>query len=367
MESAAKTTASTTSTTRTEVQQLPQTQSIDSNVMKDEDEIDLDDDNEVYTTNTTNNTIVVTATLSPTMDTATTAGMSSNSDVTAKEEQAAAAAGSYSSAHTTMTQQQQQSPPTSDSDRPTTTDTSDGTEQVVVVATTTTSSIQLRMRQLKQKINQARQLNQQAVREEGEGIAGLRHSNSHSRTKQASYLETNGIDTQLHQPAYENMVQQQKKTDQKEMNQYAINDYHNPQGQYRHYVRDVKSLPTNNHQHHHNRTAGTGSTTMPISTGMYDPTDTASHSTTVNDIKQQRDGAHIVAQELHRRYEKRQTQQQKRKLVQIRQEINDTSNTGTASGSGINLRNQKFNEKIARTFDTATTEIRHNLERGTAL
>tara|TARA_R110002050_G_scaffold246357_1_gene384129 strand:+ start:1179 stop:1355 length:177 start_codon:yes stop_codon:yes gene_type:complete len=33
----------------------------------------------------------------------------------------------------------------------------------------------------------------------------------------------------------------------------------------------------------------------------------------------------------------------------------------------INERNRKYNEKIARAFDEYTTEIKQNLERGTAL
>lgn len=39
----------------------------------------------------------------------------------------------------------------------------------------------------------------------------------------------------------------------------------------------------------------------------------------------------------------------------------------SADISFINERNRRFNEKIARSFDEYTQEIRQNLERGTAL
>ena len=233
-------------------------------------------------------------------------------------------------------------------------------------------AMKLRMRLLKQKMNQARQLNQQAVREEVEtSIIGRESSkqsiqkttNNTNRDNQSSYAlrlaqEHGDIDPKLLlQPAYENIAKQQKKKEKEELNRFAINDYHNPEGQYRNYVRNVKSLPTSVAPVH----ATTGST----ATGLYDPTDML--TTTTDDVKKQRDGAHLISQELQRRYEKRQTKERKRKQQEIRQELNDTSSSTTAAASGINLRNQRFNQKIARTYDKTTSEIRHNLERGTAL
>ncbi len=230
-----------------------------------------------------------------------------------------------------------------------------------------------RMRQLKQKMNQARQLNQQAVREEvecslmGNGSGTSKQSakkagsNTHDSNvnSTASRLaqENTDIDPKLLlQPAYENLSKQKKKQEKDELNQYAINDYHNPEGQYRNYQRNIKSLP------HH---AGPMGTAQQATDGVYDPIDML--TTTADDLKKQRNGAHRVSQELQRRYDKRQIKERKRKQQEIRQELNDTSGGASVAASGINLRNQKFNQKVARTYDKTTSEIRHNLERGTAL
>ena len=236
-------------------------------------------------------------------------------------------------------------------------------------------AMKLRMRQLKQKVNQARQLNQQAVREEVENsIAGTSSSNgkpkqsmkkisskTHSENQSSHALrlaqEHTDIDAKLLlQPAYENISKQQKRQDKEELNQFAINDYHNPEGQYRNYQRNIRSLPK--------QTDSTSASSVAAQDGVYDPTDML--TSTTDEIKKQRDGAHRISQELQRRYDKRQTKDRKRKQQEIRQELNNTSST-TAAASGINLRNQKFNQKIARTYDKTTSEIRHNLERGTAL
>jgi hypothetical protein len=228
-------------------------------------------------------------------------------------------------------------------------------------------AMKLRMRQLKQKMNQARQLNQQAVREELEHSIGGSGNSKQSTKKTTNKLrdgnqsllairlaqEHGDIDSKLLlQPAYENIARQQKKQEKDELNEYAINDYHNPEGQYRNYQRNVKSLPSHGNS-------------VTAATGIYDPTDML--TTTTDEMKKQRDGAHRIAQELQRRYDKRQTRERKRKQQEIRQELNDTSSSTPAAASGINLRNQKFNQKIARTYDSTTSEIRHNLERGTAL
>ena len=235
-------------------------------------------------------------------------------------------------------------------------------------------AMKLRMRQLKQKMNQARQLNQQAVREEvelsimGNGPSGTSKqstkkagSNTHGNNVNSTALrlaqENTDIDPKLLlQPAYENLSKQKNKQEKDELNQFAVNDYHNPEGQYRNYQRNIKSLP------HH---AGPLGTAQQATDGVYDPTDML--TTTADDLKKQRDGAHRVSQELQRRYEKRQIKDRKRKQQEIRQELNDTSGGASVAASGINLRNQQFNQKVARTYDKTTSEIRHNLERGTAL
>ena len=232
-------------------------------------------------------------------------------------------------------------------------------------------AMKLRMRQLKQKMNQARQLNQQAMREEvensisGSGISkqskkkinSITHTDNQSSHAIRLAQEHGDIDPKLLlQPAYENISKQQKKQEKEELNEFAINDYHNPEGQYRNYQRNIKSISNN---------ANYTAADHPSAAGIYEPTDML--TTTTDEIKKQRDGAHRISQELQRRYDKRQTKERKRKQEEIRQELNDTSSSTTAAASGINLRNQKFNQKIARTYDKTTCEIRHNLERGTAL
>ena len=63
---------------------------------------------------------------------------------------------------------------------------------------------------------------------------------------------------------------------------------------------------------------------------------------------------------MHRRYEKRQKREADKRAKELMDEDNQDVNH-------INQRNKKFNQKINRTYDKATAEIRQNLERGTAL
>jgi cyclophilin family peptidyl-prolyl cis-trans isomerase len=253
-----------------------------------------------------------------------------------------------------------------DNDKEEVTPLGDEAMQQTTTKLSKSETMKLRMRQLKQKINQARQLNQQAVREEGESttiggrgrLVSKRSSDiitNNVKNSQALHLaqQTKIDPNALLQPAYDNLVKQQKKQEKDELNQFDVKDYHNPEGQYRNYERNIRSLPTNRIKTDNNIT------------GLYDPADVPIDDG-IGVLKKEREAAHIIAMELHRRIEKRQMKDRKRKQEQIRNELNDTG-TSSAASSGINLRNQKFNEKIARTFDPATSEIRHNLERGTAL
>jgi cyclophilin family peptidyl-prolyl cis-trans isomerase len=219
------------------------------------------------------------------------------------------------------------------------------------VPKTKAEAMKLRLRKLKQKMNQARQLNKQAVKEEGErmNLQGRQRRREHAATKQlkeeawksanAKALETAaaaGVEGKhLTEQAVESVSKARARDEKKELNRFEVNDYYNPEGQYRNYQRSLKSLP----QH------VTGQ-----STATYNPLENEA------DPEQEREGARRLAAELHRRIEKSQKRERKRKQDE------DTSDV-----SFINQRNKRFNEKISRTYDKQTAEIRQNLERGTAL
>lgn len=221
--------------------------------------------------------------------------------------------------------------------------------------------MKLRLRKLKQKMNQARQLNKQAVREEGEKIvfssATGGGKSSTQRTKSsfkhtATDNHTSGsMGTKIStETALESLRKARRRSEQNEINQYAINDYHNPEGQYRNYERNLKSLHAvaSNSQKEANNN----------SLEIYNPLD---HRINKKDEELQRQGAHRIATELNRRIEKVQKKERKR----LAQEASESSVASAADG--INKRNKRFNEKISRNYDKQTAEIRHNLERGTAL
>ncbi|KAI2504532.1 hypothetical protein MHU86_9937 [Fragilaria crotonensis] len=145
-------------------------------------------------------------------------------------------------------------------------------------------SLKDRLRRLKMKMNQARQLNRQEVQREGERLG-------------------------------------------------SEEDYYNPEGQHRHYERNIKSIPRRVDR---------------SETDTFDPITVA---TTASD---KAEGAKRLADELKRRIEK-----QKMKRDRVEFEGEDVNY--------INKRNKHFNKKISRNYDNSTAEIRQNLERGTAL
>lgn len=230
------------------------------------------------------------------------------------------------------------------------------------VPKTKAEAIKQRLRKLKQKMNQARQLNRQAVKEEGERMSTMegvakerkRIQNLDKKSKQldwqarnAKALETakaTGVDVSvLTEQAADSMRKAAVRAEKAEANQYEINDFYNPEGQHRNYQRNVKSLPTNSKGPNRDASGDT-----------YNPLQTAA------DPEKERLGAHRLATEMHRRSEKSRIRQQKRK-----QKEEDAARDEDVSY--INKRNKRFNEKINRTYDDATAEIRQNLERGTAL
>jgi len=227
------------------------------------------------------------------------------------------------------------------------------------------SAIQERMRKLRMKMNQSRQLNKKEVIAEGERIgndeAAYRNkknmhrfererkekewqrvnakalslnSNQATTKTDATYLPKET--TLMAQMACDSLRQSQKKLDTKERGQYADNDYYNPEGQFCNYERSLKSIPSS--RRHSSISAEEGS---------------------MEYIKQkqieEREGAKLLASELNRRAQK--SEKSKRKAMEI--EATDVNY--------INERNKRFNQKIGRNYDKHTVEIRQNLERGTAL
>ena len=202
-------------------------------------------------------------------------------------------------------------------------------------------------------MNQARQLNRQEVQREGERLGSeegkakerqrlakddkkRRETDWQARnTKAVAVAAQAGYDDGkfLVEPADKSLARAQKREATEERNLYQVKDYHNPEGQFRHYERNVKSLPKNIDRGE---------------TDTYNPMSTATTST------DQADGAKRLANELKRRIEK-----QKKRRDRVEFEGEDVSY--------INKRNKHFNKKINRNYDQATAEIRQNLERGTAL
>ena len=202
---------------------------------------------------------------------------------------------------------------------------------------TSSSSIRDRLRLLKQKMNQARTLNQQAVQEEGQ-----RAQQGASTTKK-SKIKAAKLDPLTQQVASHVLHDAQQAAEKEALNQFSVNDYHNPQGQFRNYQRNLQSLPSQQRP-------------MNDNTSTFDPT-TDSHNSL--SAAAEREGARAMAKEMHRRIEKKQKRELKRKEKEMEQ--------GDGDVSYINQRNKRFNQKINRTYDEATAEIRQNLERGTAL
>lgn len=218
----------------------------------------------------------------------------------------------------------------------------------------------LRIRQLKQKMNQAKQLNKQAVIVEGERSTTGRSSSVVKDTSQHHVPtvgqkggvkpSTPGSDNSyLTEQAVDTMRKARIAADKAESSAFSFDDYYNPEGQHRHYQRDLKSIPKSSSSSSNNNTSSIAASI--ITTATYNPL----LAVGAVDPDMERNGARRIADEMRRRIEKNTKRQLKRK------DRNDTD------VSYINERNKKYNEKISRTYDKHTKEIRDNLERGTAL
>ncbi len=214
-------------------------------------------------------------------------------------------------------------------------------------------SLKDRLRRLKMKMNQARQLNRQEVQREGERLGSeegkareqqrLAKEDKKRREDEWQNRNAKAVDVAaqagyedckfLVEPADRSLARAQKKEATEERNRFHVKDYYNPEGQHRHYERNIKSIPR-----------GVDRT----ETNTFDPITVATTASNKGD------GAKRLADELKRRIE---NQKLKRERVEFEGE----------DVNYINKRNKHFNKKISRNYDKSTAEIRQNLERGTAL
>jgi cyclophilin family peptidyl-prolyl cis-trans isomerase len=227
------------------------------------------------------------------------------------------------------------------------------------VPLTKAEALKRRLRKLKQKMNQARQLNRQAVQKEGERLGSIEGMSKDKKRQAAkdkraqgttmsarnakamATAEQAGVDGKyLVEQASESVARATARAEKDETNRFQVNDYYNSEGQHRNYQRNLKSLP---------RQPDAAAAYAYASTETYNPLQDAV------DPEQERQGAQRLSDELHRRIEKSKKKNLKRK------EVEETD------FNHINQRNKRFNEKINRTYDKATAGIRQDLERGTAL
>ena len=244
------------------------------------------------------------------------------------------------------------------------------------------AALQARLRKLKMKMNQSRQLNKREVQSEGERLGSEEGAAQHRRQQNkrdrdnrkkeweamsgraaqsaaraaAAVGGTGAVDDadvkKLTDQASEVLRKAQRKADRAATNRYEITDTYNSEGQQRHYERSLKSVPRGMTQAHSVAASGleSGAVYDPLSSQL----DADSHEAAVSS---ERAGARRLAAEMHRRAAKSDASRKKRSAVEF-----DATDI-----SGINKRNKRFNEKIGRNFDAHTAEIRQNLERGTAL
>lgn len=231
------------------------------------------------------------------------------------------------------------------------------------------AALQKRLAALRTKINQSRTLNRKEVHAEAKRMgtdeaAGQerRRQNKHDKNARQKEYDTfvvgklkslgegqASVDDKaeqkrlaaLAQPAYESIRKMNAKADKAERAQYGPDDYYNPEGQYNHYERNLKSV------RHNSRGRANASS------DSYDPTQTALAHKSI-DKTSEKAGAKRLADEMKRRAEKRANKRGRPEF-------------DAYDVSYINDRNKRFNEKISRNFDEHTAEIRQNLERGTAL
>ncbi len=218
------------------------------------------------------------------------------------------------------------------------------------------SRLQERLRKLKLKMNQSRHLNHKEVLKEGErGANSIKyhkeikrqdkmrkeqdwsqiHAKSLSTLQVQNGKDLMGIRKCMTQSGIDAIQDKAKRAGKAEQNEFSANDYHNPEGQFRNYERSLQSIQPER---------------LDNSKKIKEY-----FASTAKDVRKEREGAKRLAAELCRRAEK----SEKRKQKEMDFEGEDVS--------FINKRNRHFNEKINRTYDKHSADIKRNLERGTAL
>jgi pre-mRNA-splicing factor SYF2 len=250
------------------------------------------------------------------------------------------------------------------------------------------AAMKQRLRTLKQKMNQARHLNQQAVKQEGERLGSHEAQNKEKRRLRAvdkhgaaQHLYANNSKAMqlaaehnvpakfLLQQASESVHKAQKRLESQERNQHSVNDTYNPEGQHRAYENSLKQLPRGaggKQQHQSQSTERLQETFDPlqhqVAVAAASGRSASSDDRPFLSTQQERQGARRLAQEMQARLERNQKKEAEKKRKLERQEEAQHEDVGY-----INARNKRFNQKINRTYGKDTAEIKQNLERGTAL
>ncbi len=205
-------------------------------------------------------------------------------------------------------------------------------------------ALKRRLRKLKQKVNQARQLNRQAVKDEGE--RSTIEGSASARKKLAAANQQGKNSTWAQQNAKALSIANESGVDAKHFTEQAADSVfkarlaaERAETQPHKYLRDLKSIPRHLPQTSETRI----STFNPL-------------QNEVNPDKE-REGARRLALEMHKRVEKN-----TKRLLSVKRKGGDDGDV-----SYINKRNKIFNEKISRDYDKHTAEIRESLERGSAL
>jgi len=216
-------------------------------------------------------------------------------------------------------------------------------------------TLQQRLLRLKMKMNQSRTLNRKEMLHEAERFGNeefksnerkrLQIDEKKRRQREWEECHKNVLSTTsnmkeaklLVQHASESTRNATKKEAKVKANRFDVDDYYNPEGQFRHYQRNLRSLSANN--------------IHDSSVDTYDPLSYQEDETQEAKVKS---GIKRLGDEMKRRAEKKLNK--KSKLEFSGEDV-----------SYVNKRNKRFNEKISRNFDKYTAEIRQNLERGTAL
>jgi len=215
-------------------------------------------------------------------------------------------------------------------------------------------SFQERLLRLKMKMNESKTLNRKEVLNEAERLGTkegiekeqkrIQIEEKKRRQKEWEDCHDKAISSASNEKEAKLLVQHasdsikiaSKKASKAKETRFDVDDYHNPEGQYRHYERNLRSIPKVDRE---------------FSSETYDP---LSYKEDDEQKAMTQLGAKRLAAEMKRRAEK-----SAMKKIKLEDDSEDVSY--------VNKRNKRFNEKIGRNFDKYTTEIKQNLERGTAL